>query len=125
MRTQQIVTGWILALLMTPTLANSPFWQALQEGGKVVLVQHAKLNDEVGDPFFLDPSCFIERNLSEAGKQQAQAIGQAFREHQIAVEAVWTSPHCRTKDTAELAFGRYEIKAELRLIRALSEHPPP
>ncbi len=121
MRIQQMVTGWILALLMTPALASSAFWQALQQGGKVVLVQHAKLNDEVGDPFFLDPSCFIERNLSDQGKQQAQRIGQAFRDHQIAIEAVWASPHCRTKDTAELAFGTYEVKPELRLIRALSE----
>lgn len=100
---------------------DNAFWQALQNGGKVVLVQHAKLDEAVGDPFSLDPSCFIERNLSDEGRQQAQDIGQAFRAHQISIEAVWTSPHCRTKDTAELAFGQYEIKPELRLIRALTE----
>ena len=111
----------MLLFAATQQAFASEFWQALQAGGKVVLVQHAKLNDEVGDPFFLDPSCFIERNLSDEGKQQAQRIGQAFREHQVAIEAVWASPHCRTKDTAELAFGQVEVKPVLRLIRALSE----
>ena len=101
--------------------SDAEFWQALQSGGKVVLVQHAKLDEAVGDPFSLDPSCFIERNLSAEGQHQAKAIGQAFRDHNINIDAVWASPHCRTKDTAELAFGTFEIKPVLRLIRALSE----
>jgi phosphohistidine phosphatase SixA len=100
---------------------DAEFWQALAEGGKVVLVQHAKLDEQVGDPFSLDPSCFIERNLSDEGREQAKSIGQAFRDHQVKIEAVWASPHCRTRDTAELAFGEYEVKPVLRLIRALTE----
>jgi phosphohistidine phosphatase SixA len=124
----QRFTKWLywttttLALsLSTQALADNEFWQALKEGGKVVLVQHAKIDDQVGDPFSLDPSCFIERNLSEEGRQQAKAIGEAFKQHQIPIEAVWSSPHCRTKDTADLAFDDYQIKPELRLIRALPE----
>lgn len=115
---------WLLALIwpMQAVLADdAEFWQALAEGGKVVLVQHAKLDEQVGDPFSLDPSCFIERNLSDQGREQAKAIGQAFRDHQVKIEAVWASPHCRTRDTAELAFGEYEVKPVLRLIRALTE----
>lgn len=100
---------------------DAAFWPALAQGGKVVLIQHALLDEAVGDPFSLDPSCFIERNLSEAGREQAKAIGEAFRHQGIKIEAVWASPHCRTKDTAELAFGAFEVKAELRLIRALTE----
>ena len=120
--------GWLIAFSFAALFShqtqadeNNVFWQALQSGGKVVLMQHAKLDDQVGDPFSLDPSCFIERNLSDEGRQQAQAIGQAFRDHQIKIDNVWASPHCRTKDTAQLAFGQYEIKPELRLIRALPE----
>ena len=89
-----------LSSLGHSVMANNVFWQALADGGKVVLVQHAKLDDAVGDPFSLDPSCFIERNLSDEGRQQAQAIGQAFRDYQIPIAKVWASPHCRTKDTA-------------------------
>ena len=84
-------------------------------------MQHAKLDEAVGDPFSLDPSCFIERNLSDAGREQAKSIGEAFKQHGIQIDAVWASPHCRTKDTAELAFGEFEIKPELRLIRALTD----
>lgn len=126
-RTTRPGAGLIALLFATlfsvQTQANddNDFWQALQSGGKVVLVQHAKLDESVGDPFSLDPSCFIERNLSDEGRHQAQTIGQAFRDQQINIAAVWTSPHCRTKDTAKLAFGEYEIKPELRLIRALTE----
>lgn len=115
---------WLLALIwpMQAVQADdAEFWQALAEGGKVVLVQHAKLDEQVGDPFSLDPSCFIERNLSDEGREQAKSIGQAFRDHQVKIEAVWASPHCRTRDTAELAFGEYEVKPVLRLIRALTE----
>ncbi|MBE0492874.1 MAG: histidine phosphatase family protein [Thiomicrospira sp.] len=115
-----------LCLVFLTSLNNAQaedeeFWAALQQGGKVVLVQHAKLDEDVGDPFSLDPSCFIERNLSDEGRTQAQVIGHTFRHYQVPIEAVYASPHCRTKDTAQLAFGQYEIKPELRLIRALPE----
>lgn len=120
----RIYAIWLLAFIFPFQIAqaeDNEFWQALAEGGKVVIVQHAKITDEVGDPFSLDPSCFIERNLSEEGRAQAQAIGQAFKDHNIKIDAVWASPHCRTRDTAELAFGNYEVKPILRLIRALPE----
>ena len=119
------LSAWLLvsSLLFSSSIKAEDrlFWQALAQGGKVVLIQHALLDEAVGDPFSLDPSCFIERNLSEAGREQARSIGEAFRQQGIKIEAVWASPHCRTKDTAELAFGEFEVKAELRLIRALTE----
>ncbi|UQB42405.1 histidine phosphatase family protein [Thiomicrospira microaerophila] len=121
------LSAWLLVLVSSLLFSSSIkaedrlFWQALAQGGKVVLIQHALLDEAVGDPFSLDPSCFIERNLSEAGREQARSIGEAFRQQGIKIDAVWASPHCRTKDTAELAFGEFEVKAELRLIRALTE----
>ena len=112
----------LFLLSISPLKAeDAAFWSALKQGGKVVLMQHAKLDEAVGDPFSLDPSCFIERNLSDAGREQAKSIGEAFKQHGIQIDAVWASPHCRTKDTAELAFGEFEIKSELRLIRALTD----
>jgi phosphohistidine phosphatase SixA len=113
--------GWILVLGLSNAVHadQTAFWQALASGGKVVLVRHAAVDGEFGDPFILDESCFSERNLSEAGKAQARAIGKAFRQRAIAVDAVLTSPHCRTRDTAEVAFWHYEVAPMLRLIRAL------
>lgn len=106
-----------------PAQANgeAAFWQALQEGGKVVLIRHAIVDREFGNPFVLDDSCFTEVNLNEKGQLQAALIGRWFREKAILVEAVWASPHCRTRETAQLAFNQFQIKPELRLIRALPE----
>ncbi|WP_160326760.1 histidine phosphatase family protein [Thiomicrospira sp. WB1] len=117
------VLGWLLVVMSTPLKADdeATFWQALQEGGKVVLVRHAAIDREFGDPLTLDDSCFTERNLNAVGREQAQWIGQAFRQRQIEVRAVLASPHCRTRDTAEIAFGGYEVAPMLRVIRALPE----
>jgi len=99
---------------------NAEFWQALKAGGKVVLVRHAEIDRAFGDSFLLDETCFGEKNLNKKGKLQAQKIAELFTAHGIVVEKVLASPHCRTKDTAELAFGAFEVDANLRLIRAIT-----
>ena len=52
-------------------------WQALRSGTAVGLLRHATAPG-IGDPahFRLD-DCATQRNLSEAGRQQARAIGAA------------------------------------------------
>jgi phosphohistidine phosphatase SixA len=115
---------WVWSLFGAASWAESSgddFWAALQEGGKVVLIRHAQIDREFGDAFLLDSSCFSERNLNEDGKAQAKKIGEEFRAHGIQVDQVLASPHCRTQDTARLAFGEFEVMPELRLIRALPE----
>ncbi len=57
-----------------------------------------------------------QRNLSEAGRQQAVRLGQAFRALEIPVEEVLTSEVFRAQDTAELAFGRARVRVERDLI---------
>lgn len=99
---------------------KTAFWQALKAGGKVVLIRHAEIDRSFGDSFLLDDSCFSEKNLNALGRQQAKNIGQAFREHGIKIHKVYASPHCRTKDTAELAFGDIIIQPVLRLTKALT-----
>ena len=98
----------------------SNFWQALQAGGKVVLVRHAEIDRSFGDSFLLDDSCFSEKNLNELGRNQANAIHKQFKTHTIAIEQVLASPHCRTKDTAEIAFGDFKVEPLLRLTKALT-----
>ncbi|QCU91058.1 histidine phosphatase family protein [Thiomicrorhabdus sediminis] len=98
---------------------NAELWQALQAGGKVVLMRHAHVDRSIGDSFIQDESCFTEKNLDELGKQQAQAINQAFAKHEIKVGQVFSSSYCRTKDTAELAFGTFQVNPILKLIRAI------
>src|SRR5262249_34294660 len=44
----------------------------------------------------------------ENGRAQARRVGEAFREHGVAVGPVLSSPRCRCLDTARLAFGKVE-----------------
>lgn len=54
-----------------------------------------------------------QRNLSEAGRAQARALGDAFRRHAIPVTEVLTSEVFRALDTAELAFGGGRVERDL------------
>jgi phosphohistidine phosphatase SixA len=77
-------------------------WEALREGGNVVLMRHT-IAPGGGDPpgFRLD-DCATQRNLSNEGRQQARSIGRAFRRRAIPVDRVLTSQWCRCRETAEL-----------------------
>ena len=68
----------------------------------VVLLRHA-IAPGTGDPAtFQLNDCATQRNLSEAGRQQAREIGAAFRDRHIPVVKVLSSQWCRCLETAEL-----------------------
>jgi phosphohistidine phosphatase SixA len=77
--------------------------------GAVVLMRHAQTVPGVGDPpgWTLE-RCETQRNLAPVGIAHAQRIGQWFKAQQLRVSAVRSSPWCRTRDTAMLAFGRHD-----------------
>lgn len=81
----------------------------LRGGGWVLMMRHAQTEPGIGDPpgFRLD-RCETQRNLSEAGRRQARAAGEALRAAGIVPAIVRSSAWCRCRDTAALAFGRYE-----------------
>src|SRR5262245_112943 len=91
-------------------------WAALVAGGHVALIRHANAPPGYGgDPpgFRLD-DCKTQRNLDEVGRQQAQALGAAFRQHGVRVDRILASPVCRCVDTAELmAVGDVEKSVAL------------
>ena len=77
-------------------------WAALQEPGTVAVMRHA-LAPGGGDPANFElGDCSTQRNLNDAGRDQARRIGQAFRDNGIEVDRVLTSQWCRCRDTAEL-----------------------
>jgi phosphohistidine phosphatase SixA len=78
-------------------------WAAVREGGNVIMMRHATTVPGVGDPpgFRLD-DCSTQRLLSEAGRDQAKAIGAALRERGVEAGRILTSAWCRCVDTAEL-----------------------
>ena len=111
-RAPALLGALVLALgLAAPTAAGAdePLWQLLRGGGQVVLIRHASTEPGTGDPpgFRLD-DCATQRNLSDAGREEARRIGEAFRARGIPVGRVLSSRWCRCLETARLAFGRAE-----------------
>ena len=58
--------------------------------------------------------CSTQRNLTERGRDEARAIGAAIRRIGIPVDRVLASPFCRTRETAELIFGRATVDPRVR-----------
>ena len=91
-------------------------WAALVAGGHVALIRHANAPPGSGGdpPGFKMDDCTTQRNLDELGRQQAEKLGVAFREHGVRVDRILASPVCRCMDTAELmAVGPVEKSVAL------------
>jgi phosphohistidine phosphatase SixA len=67
-----------------------------------VLLRHAIAPGTGDPPTFKLGDCSSQRNLSDAGRQQARRIGAAFRRHGVKVDKVYASQWCRCKDTVKL-----------------------
>jgi phosphohistidine phosphatase SixA len=82
---------------------------ALAGQGGVLLIRHASTEPGLGDPpGFTLGQCRTQRNLSDAGRAEARAMGEWFRRHGLQPQAVLSSQWCRCLDTARLALGRVE-----------------
>lgn len=115
---------WALLMLATgqPAIANEAAWQALKSGGQVVLMRHTtpEQGPGKGNALLRDASCAKERNLSQQGQDEAARVGQAFRSRGISIGEVLSSPYCRTRDTARIAFGSTTPAEFLSLSEVLS-----
>ena len=86
----------------------------LRKGGYVIFFRHAATNWSERDRMGMDfENRDLQRNLNEAGKVDAASIGEAFKALAIPIDSVYVSPMWRCRDTAQIAFGRYEKKIEL------------
>ena len=82
----------------------------LQKGGKLIFIRHAYAPGG-GDPDNFDINdCSTQRNLSDSGRVQSQKIGNFFLENKISIGNVFSSEWCRCKETAFIAFQKYETK---------------
>ena len=103
-----------LALLIAPAVAADEAddaWAALAKGGHVVLIRHGNAPPGYGGdpPGFRIDDCRTQRNLDDLGRQQARALGEAFRKHGVRVDRTVSSPWCRCMETAGLmAVGEVE-----------------
>lgn len=83
--------------------------QQLAGGGWILMMRHEQTVPGVGDPpnFSLD-DCATQRNLSDAGRARARRAGEAMRAAGLVPAVVRAGRWCRVRETAELAFGRFE-----------------
>ncbi len=88
---------------------------ALRHGGYVLYMRHTSTdfgqNDDAMATF---DDCARQRNLTERGRAEARAVGEAIARLGIPVGEVLASPYCRTLETARLAFGRATVSMDAR-----------
>lgn len=88
---------------------------ALQAGGYVIYLRHGITDHTLDDTDRQNlTNCATQRPLSEEGRHQMRGIGEAIRALGIRISGVFSSPFCRTMDSAKLAFGSMEIVDDLR-----------
>jgi broad specificity phosphatase PhoE len=96
-----------ISLIITPGLAaddSKEAWAALVKGGHVAVIRHGNAPPGYGGdpPGFKIDDCKTQRNLDELGREQARALGEAFRNHGVRVDRILSSPWCRCLETARL-----------------------
>ena len=92
----------VLTACIPSARADEALWAALRSGTHVAMMRHA-LAPGTGDPgnFVLD-DCSTQRNLDDAGRRQAAAIGARFRANGVEQPRMYSSQWCRCLETAEL-----------------------
>lgn len=75
-------------------------------GGLVLYVRHGLTdNSRTDQPGITDfAACSLQRSLSPDGRRQAEQLGAAIRRLAWPVRRVLSSPLCRARETAQLAF---------------------
>ena len=99
----------VLSMSGAPAMAagDDALIARLRGGGHIILMRHAATVPGIGDPAgFALGQCATQRNLSDAGREDALRTGAAFKRLGIPVGEVLSSRWCRCLDTARLAFGR-------------------
>jgi len=96
-----------ISLVITSSLGaddSKEAWAALVKGGHVALIRHGNAPPGYGGdpPGFRVDDCKTQRNLDETGREQARALGEAFRNHGVRVDRILSSPWCRCLETARL-----------------------
>jgi len=97
---------------------------ALQKGGYILYMRHGEATVGQDRPAVDLHDCSTQRNLSDTGREQAKMLGESMRKLNIPVQyPVVASPYCRTRESAELAFGSGNVAVDpsLAAIAKLSD----
>jgi phosphohistidine phosphatase SixA len=108
----------LLVIIEVPyaqNLTGQALVSALRQGGYVIVMRHASSPREVPDKKTANPdNVNLERQLDEAGRTTAIAMGKALRDLKIPIGDVFTSPTYRAMETVRLGqFGNPKPVVEL------------
>lgn len=90
--------------------------EELRQGGFVIYLRHATTVHAATSPSEDLLRCDTQRQLSAQGRADSLSIGKSIRTLGIPIGVVESSPYCRTKDTARLAFGRFTESRDLGFV---------
>ena len=108
-RPLSMIAGIVTILVMpstapAQTLSGSALVSALKKGGYVLVLRHASSPREAPDERMANPDNVTrERQLDEAGRAGAAAMGEALRALAIPIGGVLTSPTYRARETVRFA----------------------
>lgn len=98
-----------------PALPDAELLRLLKAGGLVVYFRHTATDFSKNDQQSRDyDDCANQRPLLPLGRTQARRIGAEWKRLKIPVGRVLASPTCRTREVAQLMFGRYERSDDVR-----------
>ncbi len=130
-----LALGWLTSAAHAQTLAGPALVEALQSGGSYIAMRHASSPRALPDAASARPgNVDRERQLDEAGRASAAAMGEALRQLGIPVGAIWSSPTFRAVETvAQLGLGEAETFTQLDsrerdtdwLLERVAIDPPP
>jgi phosphohistidine phosphatase SixA len=112
------LSGALPAVAAEPSsesLAGTALLQALKSGGLILYFRHTSTdfgqNDDAMSGY---EDCARQRNLTDRGGDEARRIGDAIKRLGIPIGDVLASPFCRTRETAQLIFGRATVAPAVR-----------
>ena len=110
------LVGLGAAFAQAPAPLQGPaLLDALKRGGYVIYFRHTSTDFSRNDAAMTSfEDCARQRNLTDAGRAEARAIGASIARLRIPVGDVLASPYCRTMETARLIFGRAMPAASVR-----------
>jgi hypothetical protein len=112
------------AAASSPALTGPALVAALRGGGYVLYLRHTSTDFGQNDEQMTDfANCAQQRNLTDAGRAEARAIGAALAALAIPVGRVLASPYCRTLETGRLVFGAATASPAVRGGPARPDNP--
>jgi phosphohistidine phosphatase SixA len=95
---------------------------ALRRGGYVLYLRHTSTDFSQNDAAMTSyADCASQRNLTDAGREEARMIAAGLRDLRIPIGDVLASPYCRTMESGRLAFGKATASTAVRGGPAQSE----